>query len=35
MVLKSGRIVESGEAEQVFQNPQADYTKTLMAASGL
>jgi microcin C transport system ATP-binding protein len=35
IVLKSGRIVETGPAAAVFANPQADYTKTLMAAAGL
>jgi microcin C transport system ATP-binding protein len=34
MVLKSGRVVEAGEAAAVFENPQADYTKILMAAAG-
>jgi microcin C transport system ATP-binding protein len=35
MVLKSGRVVESGPAAEIFKNPQADYTKILMAAAGV
>jgi microcin C transport system ATP-binding protein len=35
MVLKSGQVVETGDAASVFGNPQADYTKTLLAAAGL
>lgn len=30
MVMKNGRIVEIGEVEDIFQNPQADYTKKLL-----
>ena len=33
MVMKSGEIVESGETEAVFQNPQHTYTQTLIAAA--
>lgn len=33
MVMKSGEIVESGETESVFQNPQHTYTQTLIAAA--
>ena len=33
MVMKSGEIVEHGETEDVFTNPQHDYTKTLIAAA--
>lgn len=33
MVMKSGEIVEYGETEDVFTNPQHDYTKTLIAAA--
>jgi microcin C transport system ATP-binding protein len=33
MVLKSGRVVESGEAEAVFANPQQPYTQALLAAA--
>ncbi|GAA3885030.1 hypothetical protein GCM10022381_28960 [Leifsonia kafniensis] len=32
-VMKSGAIVEEGTKEQIFANPQADYTKTLLAAA--
>jgi len=32
MVMQAGKIVESGEAEQVLQAPQNDYTKKLIAA---
>ena len=31
-VMKNGRLVESGPAEDLLQNPQHDYTKTLLAA---
>lgn len=33
MVMKSGEIVEHGETEDVFTNPQHSYTKTLIAAA--
>ena len=33
MVMKSGKIVEFGETEDVFTNPQHEYTKTLIAAA--
>lgn len=32
VVLKDGLIVEAGTREQVIENPQADYTKSLLAA---
>ncbi len=33
MVMKAGKIVEYGETEDVFTNPQHEYTKTLIAAA--
>lgn len=30
-VMRSGKVVESGPAEQVFMNPREDYTKRLLA----
>jgi peptide/nickel transport system ATP-binding protein len=30
--MQGGRIVESGPPEQLFEHPQADYTKELLAA---
>lgn len=33
MVMKAGRIVEAGETEAVFSNPQHDYTRQLIAAT--
>ena len=32
MVMKSGRIIESGDVEAVFDHPKEDYTKKLLAA---
>ena len=32
MVLEKGRIVESGDVESVYQNPQTAYTRSLIAA---
>jgi peptide/nickel transport system ATP-binding protein len=32
IVMRAGGIVEQGTAEQVLENPQADYTRTLLAA---
>ena len=32
MVMRSGEIVESGTVEQIFENPQHEYTKTLLAS---
>jgi len=28
-----GKVVEQGSAQQIFENPQTDYTKALMAAA--
>ncbi|MGR3515200.1 MAG: ABC transporter ATP-binding protein [Paracoccaceae bacterium] len=33
IVMKRGDVVEQGDAEQVFENPTSDYTRTLMAAA--
>jgi len=33
IVMKSGDIVESGQADDIFRSPKTDYTKTLMAAA--
>ena len=32
VVMKQGKIVESGPVDQVFYNPQEDYTKLLIAS---
>jgi peptide/nickel transport system ATP-binding protein len=33
LVMKSGKIVESGKTDEVFRNPQHSYTKELLAAA--
>jgi microcin C transport system ATP-binding protein len=33
VVMRNGVVVEAGTAEQIFDNPQTDYTKALMAAA--
>ncbi|TCD16433.1 ABC transporter ATP-binding protein [Oricola cellulosilytica] len=33
MVMRNGKIVEFGPAEQIFDDPQTEYTKALMAAA--
>jgi microcin C transport system ATP-binding protein len=33
IVMKSGEVVEQGEAASIFANPQSDYTKALLAAA--
>jgi microcin C transport system ATP-binding protein len=33
IVMRNGRIVEAGPSEQIFGNPQTDYTKALMSAA--
>ena len=33
LVMKDGKIVESGETEQLFKHPEQDYTKKLLSAS--
>ena len=31
-VMQAGKIVEEGECESIFQNPQKEYTRTLLSA---
>ena len=33
IVMKEGRVVEAGPAQQLFEAPASDYTKALMAAA--
>ncbi|MCY4350902.1 MAG: ABC transporter ATP-binding protein [Thiotrichales bacterium] len=33
IVLRAGRVVEQGPAQSVFEHPQSDYTRALMAAA--
>ncbi len=33
IVMKQGDVVESGTAEEIFENPQTEYTRTLLAAA--
>jgi len=33
VVMRAGKVVESGPAAQIFASPQSDYTKALMAAA--
>jgi len=33
VVMKEGKIVEQGPANRLFDRPQQDYTKALMAAA--
>ncbi len=33
IVLRDGKVVESGTADQIFDHPETDYTKALMAAA--
>ncbi len=33
IVLRAGKVVEKGPARQIFETPQTDYTKALMAAA--
>jgi microcin C transport system ATP-binding protein len=33
IVMRNGRIVEAGPADQIFENPQTDYTRALISAA--
>ena len=33
IVMKNGKVVEAGPAKKIFENPQEDYTKALLAAA--
>jgi microcin C transport system ATP-binding protein len=33
IVMKGGKVVEEGPAEDVLTNPKADYTRALLAAA--
>ena len=33
IVMRNGKVVESGPATEIFDAPQSDYTKALMAAA--
>ena len=33
IVMRAGDVVEAGTADQVFDNPQTDYARALMAAA--
>ncbi len=33
VVMRNGKVVEQGQADQVFDNPRTDYTRALMAAA--
>src|SRR5690606_25714604 len=33
IVMKGGKVVEAGSADDIFDRPQTDYTKALMAAA--
>ncbi|MDZ7600236.1 MAG: ATP-binding cassette domain-containing protein, partial [Hoeflea sp.] len=33
IVMRSGKVVEHGTADQIFDRPETDYTKALMAAA--
>ena len=34
IVMKQGDVVEQGTAEEIFEDPQTEYTRTLLAAIG-
>ena len=33
LVMRDGKVVEQGTADEIFDRPQTDYTKALMAAA--
>jgi microcin C transport system ATP-binding protein len=33
IVMRDGKVVEAGTAEEIFENPRSDYTRALMAAA--
>jgi microcin C transport system ATP-binding protein len=33
IVMRNGRIVEAGSSQQIFENPQTDYTRALISAA--
>jgi microcin C transport system ATP-binding protein len=33
IVMRNGKVVETGTSEQIFKNPQTDYTKALISAA--
>lgn len=33
IVMRQGKVVEAGKSDEIFDNPQTDYTKALMAAA--
>ncbi len=35
LIMKDGRVVEYGETRQLYRNPQAPYTKSLLKAAGI
>ena len=35
LVMKNGEIVEEGDRDQIYNNPQHEYTKELLTSAGL
>jgi microcin C transport system ATP-binding protein len=33
IVMRNGQIVEAGPSQQIFENPQTDYTRALISAA--